>query len=131
MKNEWDLFADMKRRLAAGALLVSVETNYPVADEEGQALDDLGQTYTLAPDARNELLIFVRTLKCSFSLERELGSTRVTLRVGPGLPPHSWPPGSVNLLELDMLPSEYYGIELDEPDEPDDSDHGEEWKRLL
>ncbi|WP_046242382.1 hypothetical protein [Hymenobacter terrenus] len=125
MKNEWDLLAEIQRRLAAGASLITIQLD--IAEDEGRGVDDSGQVYALGPDFNDELFPFLRSLNVSFRLRGAPASSIRTLDIGQGLAPNNLS-GTVDFMALGILPSEYFGIT---PQEPDDTEHGEEWKRLL
>ena len=126
MKNEFDMFAEIQRRLAANAPLVTLRIDPHGADGNfGKALDEDGAAYVLGPDYPAALPPFLRSLRTSFCIDW----VSCVLQAGPGLkvpsreeqfPGYLW----VDLLNRDWKLSDYF-------EEQDDTCHGEEWKSLL
>lgn len=126
MKNEFDMFAEIQRRLAASDPVVTMRIDPHGADGNfGQALDEDGTVYVLGPDYPAALPPFLRSLNTSYYIDW----MKCVLQVGPGLkipsreelfPGHRW----VNLLDPNVKLSDYF-------EERDDTCHGEEWKSLL
>lgn len=125
MKNEWDMFATVRKQLDEGAELVkiyltSASTNLSTDQAEPvQALDEEGQAYELGPEFTEALRTCIREQRISWKVHH--GSK--TLAFGPGLnekPPQVTMPGEVSLDLLDPKNIDTLNRLSDDDDSGDD-----------
>lgn len=90
MKNEWDMFAAVQQRLAAGEQLVTMYfdqavnmswANFPFDEQRGQVLDEDGTEYELGPDYKRALDECIRGNRISWGIRL----VERTLCFGPGV----------------------------------------------
>ncbi|GAB3720520.1 hypothetical protein GCM10027594_00510 [Hymenobacter agri] len=72
MKNEWDFFADVQRRLAAGQQLVQGHFANPIIfpydEQRGIVLDEDGNQYELGNDYKQALSEFLQQMHTPWGL---------------------------------------------------------------
>lgn len=102
MKNEWDMFAAVRKELQAGAAVVNIYLTSPVSESSaahlGQALDEAGESYELGSEFIAAFQECIRKDKIAWSYSpasRRWG-------FGPGLEKESERPSLPGALSIDL-----------------------------
>lgn len=102
MKNEWDMFAAVRKQLDAGAPVVTVYLTSAAADIQpghyGDALDEEGESYELGTEFISAFQECIRAAKIAWSYS----PTSRRWAFGPGLEKQPARPALPGALHLDL-----------------------------